>query len=89
MSFYSDAHLLLGDNPALEVSAWQHPQHRDSFTVHLYTADRHGRIAITGTPSQLHGLLARMAEAVTEVATAAGYPDVPTSLPATPATTRS
>jgi predicted house-cleaning noncanonical NTP pyrophosphatase (MazG superfamily) len=77
VSFYSDAHLLLGDKPALQVNAWQHPTHSDSFTVEVNTADRHGRIAITGSPSQVHGLLAHMAEALLDTATAAGCQDLP------------
>jgi hypothetical protein len=77
MSFYSDAHLLLGDNPALQVDAWQHPQSPGSFTVEVNTADRHGRIALTGTPSDLHGLLIRMVEALLETARAAGCQDLP------------
>ena len=73
MSFRSDAHLLLGSEPTPpEVTAWQHPNYPDSFTVALDTQDRHGHIAITGSPSQLTELLAHMTKAVTTTATAAG-----------------
>ena len=73
MSFRSDAHLLLGTEPTPpEVSAWQHPDYPDSFTVALDTQDRHGHIAITGSGSQLIELLAQMTKAVTATATAAG-----------------
>jgi hypothetical protein len=78
VSFYSDAHMLLGGNPALQVNAWQHPTHSDSFTVEVNTADRHGRIAITGSPSQVYGLLVQMAEVLLDTATAAGCQDLPT-----------
>jgi predicted house-cleaning noncanonical NTP pyrophosphatase (MazG superfamily) len=86
-SVYSDTHLLLGSEPAPpEVYARQHPDHPDSFTVALDTADRRGHLAITGTPSQLIQLLGRMTQAVTEVATAAGQ--LPsTQQPVEPATT--
>jgi hypothetical protein len=77
MSLYSDIHLLVGGQPDLEVQAWQHPQSPGSFTVEVNTIDRHGRIALTGTPSDLHGLLARMAEALLEAAEAAGCQDLP------------
>ena len=71
MSFRSDAHLLLGSEPTPpEVTAWQHPDYPDSFTVALDTEDRHGHIAITGSPSQLLELLAQMTKAVTDTATA-------------------
>jgi hypothetical protein len=73
MSFRSDAHLLLGSEPTPpEVTAWQHPNYPDSFTVALDTQDRYGHIAITGNPSQLIELLAQMTKAVTDTATAAG-----------------
>ena len=87
MSFYSDAHLLLGANPDPEVTASQHPTIADSFTVALDTADRHGRIAITGTPSQLYALLAQMAEALLDTAATAGYPDLPAPARGHPAAT--
>jgi hypothetical protein len=77
MSLYSDTHLLVGGQPDLEVHAWQHPSTPSSFTVEVNTADRHGRIALTGTPSDLYGLLARMAEALLEGAKAAGCQDLP------------
>jgi predicted house-cleaning noncanonical NTP pyrophosphatase (MazG superfamily) len=64
MSLYSDTHLLVGGQPDLEVYAWQHPSTPGSFTVEVNTADRHGRIALTGTPSDLYELLARLAEAL-------------------------
>ena len=86
VSFYSDAHLLLGDNPALQVEAWQHPSTPDSFTVEVTTADRHGRIAITGSPSQVHRLLAQMAEALLDTARAAGCQDLPVAALTTQAT---
>ena len=74
MSFHSDAHLLLGSEPTPpEVTAWQHPNYPDSFTVALDTQDRHGHIAITGSGSQLLELLAQMTKAVTNTATAAGH----------------
>jgi hypothetical protein len=73
MSFRSDAHLLLGGEPTPpEVGAWQHPDYPDSFTVTLDTPERRGHIAISGSPSQLIELLARMTQAVTDIATAAG-----------------
>ena len=73
MSFRSDAHLLLGTEPTPpEVSAWQHPDYPDSFTVALDTEDRRGHIAITGSGSQLIELLAAMTQAITDIATAAG-----------------
>jgi hypothetical protein len=73
MSFRSDAHLLLGSEPTPpEVSAWQHPEFPDSFTVALDTHDRRGHIAITGSPHQLLGLLTDLTTAVTATATAAG-----------------
>jgi hypothetical protein len=73
MGFHSDAHLLLGSEPTPpEVRAWQHPDYPDSFTVELDTADRRGHIALTGSPSQLIELLARMTRAITDMATAAG-----------------
>jgi hypothetical protein len=41
MSFRSDAHLLLGSEPTPpQVTAWQHPDYPDSFTVALDTHDR-------------------------------------------------
>ena len=84
MGFRSDAHLLLGTEPTPpEVTAWQHPDFPDSFTVTLDTADRRGHIALTGSPSQLIELLARMTRALTEIATARGQ------LPASQAPTRS
>jgi hypothetical protein len=55
-----------------QVTAWQHPQFPDSFTVALDTTDRLGHVAITGNPSQLLELLAQMTTAVTDTATAAG-----------------
>jgi hypothetical protein len=90
MGFRSDVHLLLGSEPTPpEVTAWQHPDFPDSFTVTLDTADRRGHIALTGNPSQLIELLTRMTKAVTEVATARGQ--LPTSQaptqPTEPATT--
>jgi hypothetical protein len=73
MGFRSDVHLLLGGEPTPpEVTAWQHPQLPDSFAVTIDTADRRGHIALSGTPSQLIELLARMTQAVNELATAAG-----------------
>ena len=85
MSFRSDAHLLLGGEPTPpEVAAWQHPQFPDSFTVTLDTADRRGHIAISGSPSQLIELLARMTQAVAEIATARGQ--LPASKAPTPPT---
>jgi hypothetical protein len=78
VSFYSDAHLLLGGTPALQAEAWHHTQSPGSFTVAVTTADHHGRIAITGTPSQVHGLLARMAQALLDTAASAGCQDLPT-----------
>jgi hypothetical protein len=85
MGFRSDAHLLLGSEPTPpEVTAWQHPDFPDSFTVTLDTADRRGHIALTGSPSQLIELLARMTDALTEIATAAGQ--LPASQPPTPPT---
>ena len=73
MSFRSDAHLLLGSEPTPpEVTAWQHPDYPDSFTIALDTEDRHGHIAITGSPSQLIELLTQMTKTVTDTATAAG-----------------
>ncbi len=90
MSFRSDVHLLLGGEPTPpEVTAWQHLDFPDSFTVTLDTADRRGHIALTGSPSQLIELLGRMTRAVTEIATARGRlpaGQAPTS-PAEPATT--
>jgi hypothetical protein len=77
VSLYSDTHLLVGGLPAPQVHAWQHPQSPASFTVEVNTADRHGRIALTGTPSDLYELLARMAEALLEAAKAAGCQDLP------------
>ena len=92
MSFRSDAHLLLGTEPTPpEVSAWQHPDYPDSFTVALDTEDRRGHIAITGSGSQLIELLAAMTQAITDIATAAGQLPAgqqPTQ-PAEPATTGS
>jgi hypothetical protein len=89
MGFHSDAHLLLGSEPTPpEVGAWQHPTYPDSFTVTLDTDDRRGHLAISGSPSQLTELLARMTQAVTEVATAVGQ--LPASHePTQPATTGS
>ena len=77
MSLYSDTHLLVGGQPAPEIHAWQHPQSPGSFTVEVNTADRHGRVALTGTPSDLYGLLAHMAEALLDTAKAAGCLDLP------------
>jgi hypothetical protein len=80
MSFRSDAHLLLGSEPTPpEVGAWQHPDYPDSFTVAIDTADRRGHIALTGSPSQLIELLARMTKAVTDIATG----QLPTGQPPT------
>jgi len=76
MSLYSDTHLLVGGQPALQVHAWQHPQSPGSFTVEVNTADCHGR-ALTGTPSDLHWLLTRMAETLLEAARASGCQDLP------------
>ena len=84
MSLYSDTHLLVAGQPALKVHAWQHPKNRGSFTVEVNTADRHGRIALTGNPSDLHGLLVAMAEALLEVAKAAGCQDLPAPTLTTP-----
>jgi hypothetical protein len=73
MGFRSDAHLLLGSEPTPpEVRAWQHPDYPDSFTVTLDTDDRRGHIALTGSPTQLIELLARMTHALTDIATARG-----------------
>jgi hypothetical protein len=73
MSFRSDAHLLLASEPTPpQVTAWQHPDYPDSFTVALDTQDRLGHIAITGNPHQLLELLAQMITAVTDTATDAG-----------------
>jgi hypothetical protein len=77
MSLYSDTHLLVGGQPAPQVHAWQHPQSPGSFTVEVNTADCHGRIALTGTPSDVHGLLAHLAQALLEAAKAAGCQDLP------------
>jgi hypothetical protein len=77
MSLYSDTHLLVGGQPDLEVHAWQHPSTPSSFTVEVNTADRHGRIALSGTPSDLYELLAHLAEALVEAAKAAGSKDLP------------
>jgi hypothetical protein len=88
--FHSDAHLLLGGEPTPpEVHAWQHRDYPDSFTVDIDTADRRGHIALTGSPSQLIELLARMTQAITEVASAAGQLPAgqPPTRPAEPATT--
>jgi hypothetical protein len=89
MSFRSDAHLLLGSEPTPpEVTAWQHPEFPDSFTVALDTEDRRGHIAITGSPRQLIELLTHMTKAISDTATAAGqHPDGQT--PTQPATTAS
>jgi hypothetical protein len=85
MGFRSDAHLLLGSEPTPpEVRAWQHPDYPDSFTVTLDTDDRRGHIALTGSPSQLIELLARMTRALTDLATARGQ--LPASQPPTPPT---
>ena len=78
MSLYSDTHLLVGGQPAPQVHAWQHPSTRGSFTVEVTTADHHGRIALTGTPSDLSGLLTAMAEALLDTARAAGCQNLPT-----------
>ena len=92
MGFRSDAHLLLGSEPTPpEVRAWQHPDYPDSFTVTLDTDDRRGHIALTGSPTQLIELLARMTNALTDIATACGQlpaTQQPTQ-PAEPATTGS
>jgi predicted house-cleaning noncanonical NTP pyrophosphatase (MazG superfamily) len=77
MTLYSDTHLLVGGQPAPQVHAWQHPSTPGSFTVEVNTADRHGRIALTGTPSDLYELLAHMAQALLEAAKAAGCQDLP------------
>jgi hypothetical protein len=92
MGFRSDAHLLLGSEPIPpEVGAWQHPQFPDSFTVAIDTADRRGHIAITGSPSQLIELLARMTNVLTELATDRGQLPTtqPPTRPAKPATSGS
>jgi hypothetical protein len=87
--FTSDAHLMLASEPTPpEVTAWQHPQIPDSYTVTIDTADRTGHIAISGNPSQLHDLLGRMTDAVIEVATTPGQPPA-TTAPAEPATSGS
>jgi hypothetical protein len=92
MGFRSDVHLLLGSEPTPpEVRAWQHPDYPDSFTVTIDTDDRRGHLALTGSPSQLIELLARMTHALTDTATAAGQlpaTQAPTQ-PAEPATTGS
>jgi hypothetical protein len=83
--FTSDAHLMLASEPTPpEVSAWQHPQIPDSYTITVDTADRRGHIALSGNPTQLIELLGRMTDAVIKVATA---PDQPpsTEAPAEPA----
>jgi hypothetical protein len=77
VSFYSDAHLLLGGTPAIQVDAWQHPTHTDSFTVEVNTADRHGHLAITGSPGQVYWLLLQMAQVLLATAAAAGCQDLP------------
>ena len=77
MSLYSDTNLLVGGQPAPQVHAWQHPSTPGSFTVEVNTADRHGRIALTGTPSDLYELLVHMAEALVDTAKAAGCQDLP------------
>jgi hypothetical protein len=89
MGFRSDVHLLLGSEPTPpEVRAWQHPDFPDSFTVTIDTADRRGHIALTGSPSQLIELLARMSNALTDIATARGQlPAKAPTQPAEPATT--
>jgi len=85
MGFRSDVHLLLGSEPTPpEVAAWQHPDFPDSFTVALDTADRRGHIALTGSPSQLIELLARMTNALTDLATDRGR--LPASQAPTPPT---
>jgi len=90
MGFRSDVHLLLGSEPTPpEVTAWQHPDYPDSFTVTIDTDDRRGHIALTGSPSQLIELLARMTRALTDIATARGQlpaSQTPTQ-PTEPATT--
>jgi hypothetical protein len=90
MGFRSDVHLLLDSEPTPpEVTAWQHPDYPDSFTVTLDTADRRGHIALTGSPSQLIELLARMTHALTEITIARGKlpaSQAPTQ-PTEPATT--
>jgi predicted house-cleaning noncanonical NTP pyrophosphatase (MazG superfamily) len=84
MGLYSDNHLLVGGQPDLEVHAWQHPSTPGRFTVEVNTADRHGRIALTGTPSDLHGLLAHLAEALLAAALAAGCQGLPAPTLTTP-----
>jgi hypothetical protein len=87
MAFHSDAHLMLAHEPTPpEVTAWQHPQIPDSYTVTIDTADRSGHIAISGNPTQLHDLLGRMTDAVIEVATAPDQAPA-TTAPAEPTTT--
>jgi hypothetical protein len=89
MAFHSDAHLLLAHEPTPpEVTAWQHPQIPDSYTVTIDTADRSGHIAISGNPTQLIDLLGRMTDAVIDVATAPGQHGA-TKAPAEPATSGS
>ena len=89
MGFRSDAHLLLGSEPTPpEVTAWQHPEFPNSFTVTIDTDDRRGHIALTGNPTQLIELLARMTHALTDIATAAGQLPA-TKTPAEPAATGS
>jgi hypothetical protein len=81
--FSSNTHLMLASEPTPpEVTAWQHPNYPDTFSVDIDTDDRRGHIALTGTPSQLIELFGRMTQAVTEIATAAGQ------LPATKAPTQ-
>jgi hypothetical protein len=76
MAFHSDAHLMLAHEPTPpEVTAWQHPEIPDSYTVTIDTADRTGHIAISGNPTQLIDLLGRMTDAVIEVATTPDQPN--------------
>ena len=90
MSFRSDAHLLLGTEPTPpKVSAWQHPDYPDSFTIALDTEDRRGHIAITGSGSQLIELLAAMTQAITDIATAQLPAGQQPTQPTEPATTGS
>jgi hypothetical protein len=89
MAFHSNAHLMLAHEPTPpEVTAWQHPQIPDSYTVTIDTADRSGHIAISGNPTQLIDLLGRMTDAVIEVATTPDQPPA-TTAPAEPATSGS
>ena len=45
--------------------------------MEVNTADRHGHLAITGSPRQIYGLLAQMAQVLLATAAAAGCQDLP------------